>query len=136
MLSPALIDGRLLPPANACERACAPGEPIVELDVRAPARNLSMARYFGLLALCIAIFPASAAAQPAAPIGYNRDIRPLLADNCFACHGPDKNNRKAKLRLDDRDVAVTKKAIVPGQPDKSELVARIFSAEETEVMPP
>ena len=95
-----------------------------------------MARLIGLLAFLLATSPAIAVAQPAAPIGYNRDIRPLLADNCFACHGPDKNKRKGKLRLDDRDAAVAKKAIVPGQPDKSELVARIFSEDETEVMPP
>lgn len=69
-------------------------------------------------------------------IGYNRDIRPILADNCFACHGPDKNHRKAKLRLDEREAAIQKEAIVPGQPDKSELVARIFSKEKNEVMPP
>src|SRR5215470_12874080 len=96
-----------------------------------------MPRSFGLLVLLLAAFPPIADAQPAAsPIGYNRDIRPILADNCFACHGPDKNNRKGKLRLDDRDAAVARKAIVPGQADKSELVARIFSDEETEVMPP
>jgi len=69
-------------------------------------------------------------------IGYNRDIRPLLAENCFACHGPDKNNRKGKLRLDDREIALARKAIVPGQPEKSELVTRIFSKESEEVMPP
>src|SRR5262245_29854929 len=45
---------------------------------------------------------------------YNRDVRPILADNCFKCHGPDSASRKAELRLDQRDVAIAKEAIVPG----------------------
>ena len=44
----------------------------------------------------------------AAPLSYNRDIRPILAENCFACHGPDKSARNAKLRLDLRENALTK----------------------------
>jgi mono/diheme cytochrome c family protein len=90
--------------------------------------------YASILALLAAA--AASAQQSARKIGYNRDIRPLLADNCFACHGPDKNNRKAKLRLDDREVALARKAIAPGQPEISALVERIFSADSDEVMPP
>jgi hypothetical protein len=71
-----------------------------------------------------------------ARLAYNRDIRPILAENCFACHGPDRNARKAKLRLDDRDWAIQKGAITPGQPQKSALVARIFSKDADTVMPP
>src|SRR5688572_13633739 len=67
---------------------------------------------------------------------YNRDIRPILSDNCFLCHGPDKNNRKAKLRLDVRDVAIEKGAIVPGKPLESELIARITTTNEDDMMPP
>ncbi|HXE51905.1 MAG TPA: c-type cytochrome domain-containing protein, partial [Tepidisphaeraceae bacterium] len=67
---------------------------------------------------------------------YNRDIRPILSDNCFACHGPDKNKRKAKLRLDERDSALEKKVFVPGHSDQSELVKRIFSSDSKEMMPP
>ena len=67
---------------------------------------------------------------------YNRDIRPILAENCFACHGPDAGARKAGLRLDQRDAAVKKGAIVPGDPDKSELIHRIFWDEPAKVMPP
>src|SRR5262249_48915980 len=78
----------------------------------------------------------SSAADPARTVGYNRDIRPILADNCFACHGPDKNNRKAKLRLDDRAVVLARKVIVPGKAEKSELVTRIFSDDPEELMPP
>src|SRR4051812_12124020 len=49
-------------------------------------------------------------------ISYNREIRPILSDNCFFCHGPDINKRKAKLRLDVREDAIEKKAFVPGKP--------------------
>jgi Protein of unknown function (DUF1553)/Protein of unknown function (DUF1549)/Planctomycete cytochrome C len=69
-------------------------------------------------------------------LSYNRDVRPILSDNCFACHGPDKNQRKAKLRLDERDVAIARKAIVPGKPGESALVGRIESKDADELMPP
>jgi hypothetical protein len=69
-------------------------------------------------------------------VEYNRDIRPILSDNCFSCHGPDKTRRKAKLRLDIRDEAVAAKAIVPGKPDESGLVERVFHADAEQVMPP
>jgi hypothetical protein len=67
---------------------------------------------------------------------YNRDIRPILADNCFACHGPDKAARKGDLRLDQREAAVESGAIVPGKPDESELIARIVSNKSGHMMPP
>ena len=57
-----------------------------------------------------------------ATIEFNRDVRPILSDNCFFCHGPDPKHRKADLRLDLRDEAVTSEAIVPGKPEESELV--------------
>ena len=69
-------------------------------------------------------------------VTYNRDIRPILSDNCFACHGPDQSKRKAKLRLDIRAEALAKEAIVPGNPEESELVRRIFAEDEDDVMPP
>ena len=77
-----------------------------------------------------------AARKPGEPLEYNRDVRPILSGNCFRCHGPDPKPRQADLRLDLRDVAVGKKAIVPGKPDESELVRRIFSTSPDEVMPP
>jgi hypothetical protein len=69
-------------------------------------------------------------------ITYNRDIRPILSDNCFHCHGPDQNKRKGKFRLDVREDAVAKGAIVPGKPKVSELVNRIFGLHQEDPMPP
>ncbi|MGB7957216.1 MAG: c-type cytochrome domain-containing protein, partial [Minisyncoccia bacterium] len=78
------------------------------------------------------------AAEPQVPatVEFNRDVRPILSDNCFFCHGPDAKNRKADLRLDLRDEAVTLGAIVPEQPGQSELVKRILSEDPDELMPP
>ena len=70
------------------------------------------------------------------PLSYNRDVRPILAENCFACHGPDQAARKAKLRLDVREDALAKKAFVPGKADDSELVRRLWTNDEDELMPP
>ena len=76
---------------------------------------------------------------PAGEVQYSRDIQPILADNCYSCHGPDKENRKADLRLDSREGALADHdgtpAIVPGNPDKSELVRRILSQDADEQMP-
>lgn len=74
-------------------------------------------------------------------VSFNRDIRPIFSDTCFRCHGPDKNARKAGLRLDIRDEALKKTRagvipIVPGNPDESEIVRRIFSSDPAEAMPP
>ena len=69
-------------------------------------------------------------------VEFNRDVRPILSDNCFLCHGPDRNRRKADLRLDLRDEALKAEALVPGKPDESELVARILSTDPDELMPP
>jgi hypothetical protein len=71
-----------------------------------------------------------------AEVSYNQDVRPILAENCFYCHGQDPNKRKADLRLDVREVAVEFGAFVPGKPEESELVARLFSHEADELMPP
>ena len=74
------------------------------------------------------------------PIEFNRDIRPILSDNCFVCHGPDEAQRKAKLRLDDEASAKSDRkgdiAIVPGKPELSSLIQRIESKDPDEVMPP
>lgn len=82
--------------------------------------------------------PAARKPQPAKrePVGYNRDIRPILADNCFTCHGPDHARRMAGLRLDLREEAMKKGVLAPGQPAKSPLVARIMGSGGLPVMPP
>ena len=69
-------------------------------------------------------------------IQFNRDIRPILSDNCYACHGPDESNRKAKLRLDVREIALKKEAFMPGKPDESELVRRVYTTDPDDQMPP
>jgi mono/diheme cytochrome c family protein len=74
-------------------------------------------------------------------IDFNRDIRPILADRCFACHGPDDAARKSKLRLDTEAAAKAELrrghfAIKPGQPEQSELIHRITATDEAERMPP
>ena len=69
-------------------------------------------------------------------ISFNRDIRPLLTSNCFACHGPDENKRESDLRLDRREEAIGSEAIVPREPENSSLISRIFSEDEDVVMPP
>jgi hypothetical protein len=78
----------------------------------------------------------TATAKPKATLEYNRDVRPILAENCFACHGPDSAARKAGLRIDRREDAIEAKAIVPRQPAESALIARIFSQDADEQMPP
>lgn len=75
------------------------------------------------------------AADEATP-KYNTQIRPILAEHCFKCHGMDEKARKGKLRLDEREDALLKKAIVPGQPEQSELIKRIITHDEDELMPP
>ncbi len=75
------------------------------------------------------------------PVQFNRDIRPILSDKCFACHGQDGKKRKAGLRLDTHDGILQElksglKAVVPGDPATSSLVARITSADVDERMPP
>jgi hypothetical protein len=96
-----------------------------------------------LALLLLAAAPPARGAEPAAGdsatpsnLAYNRDVRPILSDNCFACHGPDKNKRKGKLRLDVRESAVEKLAIVPGKPAESELVKRIYTTNTDDMMPP
>jgi hypothetical protein len=74
-------------------------------------------------------------------VRFNRDIRPLLADNCFACHGPDNNARKAGLRLDTKEGLFEKTpkrgpAVVPGELAKSELWRRVIATDPDDVMPP
>jgi hypothetical protein len=118
MNPPTAPSGLPIPPPvfqGACTMKCSPR------DVAA----------FALAALLV---PAAVRANDR--IDFNRDIRPILSDKCFACHGPDTSKLKGKLRLDVRDLAIKKGAIVPGKPDQSELVRRVQSADPEERMPP
>lgn len=67
---------------------------------------------------------------------FNRDIRPILSDNCFVCHGPDPKHREADLRLDVREDAVRAKAFIPGDVERSKLIERVLSTDAAEQMPP
>src|SRR3979411_986437 len=74
-------------------------------------------------------------AKPAGKIEYNRDIRPILAENCFACHGPDSASRKAALRVDRGDDGREARAIKPGNLKEGTLIERTHSDETDAVMP-
>src|SRR5262245_29125050 len=93
-------------------------------------------RVAAVTVLALALAPAVRAAEEA--VEFNRDIRPILSDNCFACHGPDKNQRKAKLRLDHEDGDPGErggvKVVVPGKPQESELYLRLTAPEGGERM--
>src|SRR5262245_31188771 len=91
-----------------------------------------------MLAVCVVGGVAAPVCQTQAEerIEYNRDIRPILAEKCFACHGPDSAARQADLRLDRRAMAVEQLAIVPGQPETSEAIRRIYTDNPEEIMPP
>src|SRR6185503_8855354 len=104
-------------------------------------RDATMVRkHFSLISILAAILAACwSAASAAERVDFTREIRPLLAGNCFVCHGPDEAQRKAGLRLDTRDGATAerkgRRPVVPGDPSKSELVRRI-RAEDDDRMPP
>jgi hypothetical protein len=88
----------------------------------------------------LTLLTATGLAKPDAPVHFGRDVLPILSDKCFYCHGPDESHRKADRRLDTREGALEVKdgvaAIVPGQPDQSDLLLRILSHDAEEVMPP
>ncbi len=98
--------------------------------MRLPSFNLAVAAY-----LLVAAAPAAERVQ------FNRDIRPIFSDTCYACHGPDENKIKGKLRLDSLDAARKggksgEPAITPGHPEKSEVMKRLLTADADEHMPP
>ena len=88
---------------------------------------------FGI-ALLAAIVPLARSA--AEPLEYNRDIRPILSDKCFSCHGADSASRKADLRLDQRENALEMGAIAAGDLEGSEMIARIMTDDAEVLMPP
>ena len=91
------------------------------------------------MGLCIAVLGQSVRADD--KIDYDRDVRPILSSRCFQCHGPDDQARKAGLRLDRFESAIKElksgdNAIVPGKPPQSELLERVTSTDDDELMPP
>ena len=93
-----------------------------------------------LLIACVFLLPEMCSLRFSAfagdSIDFNRDIRPILAENCYYCHGQDGNKRQSDLRLDVRELALQANAFVPGKAAESELVSRIYSTDADEQMPP
>lgn len=94
-----------------------------------------MRKILCIVAAVLAAGVQGARAEDPAKVNFERDIRPILSDRCLHCHGPDSATRKAGLRLD-READAKKKVVVPGDPDASELIKRITSADPEERMPP
>ncbi len=89
---------------------------------------------------CLFVFSAAVLRAHAAPVDFNRDVQPILSENCFHCHGPDAKAREADLRLDKKEGAYRTldgiTVVKPGDSAASDLVARIFSTDKDDVMPP
>ncbi|HKQ73858.1 MAG TPA: DUF1553 domain-containing protein [Blastocatellia bacterium] len=88
--------------------------------------------------ICLSLFLSAVSARNQKPsVDFNREVRPILSDNCFACHGPDENQRKAKLRFDTKEGAFAKPGVLtPGDASKSRLYQRVSSKDQDSVMPP
>src|SRR5438270_12129826 len=95
---------------------------------------------FLLFLVLIAASTNSFAAPASGKVNFQREVRPILSDNCFLCHGPDKGTRMANVRLDIREgVFATRKngtIVVPGKPDESLLIKRVFSDNADSRIPP
>ncbi len=111
---------------------------------RTPATRGCVVLAAGLwLSVVVPMNPAAFGGDPRSPrkVDFNFEIRPILSDKCFKCHGPDARNRKAGLRFDTREGAFAEtesggRAVVPGKLDESELYRRITASDEAERMPP
>src|SRR5437879_672381 len=89
------------------------------------------------------LFPArfgQCRARRAGPVDFGRDVRPILSDKCYRCHGPDEKARKAKLRFDTKEGAFRQHdgetVIIPGKSAESEMILRVSSMDTDEMMPP
>jgi hypothetical protein len=107
---------------------------------QAGSLSLRLAAAIVIWLCCSGRLSADGSSAPADKVDFNRQIRPILANNCLRCHGPDATHRKADLRLDDFAAATAKRdgtsAIIPGQPEESEVFRRISSGDVDERMPP
>ena len=128
---------------DACPTTTA-GTAVPLLCAASPLRSLTgLANRIGrcLLAMSACALTSAATGAPLPEkVSFNTHVRPILSNNCFYCHGPDEKHREAKLRLDIRENAVADlggyAAIVPGKPDASELMKRITTDDEDDLMPP
>jgi len=115
---------------------------MISLPIRFSWGGLRLLAFRGFVTALAPILALSAgAAEARRKVDFNRDIRPILSENCYACHGPDSGKRKAGLRFDLKEGALARLksdnfAIVPGHPEKSALVARITAKVEDDRMPP
>ena len=115
--------------------------PFLAICFNVKRTRLMLSLWLGLLCM-VSVPPARGdAPRTGRQVDFNEQVRPILARHCFKCHGPDEKARKAKLRLDLGDEAMKpassgERPIVPGHPDESELVRRIFAEEPEELMPP
>ena len=94
-----------------------------------------------LALLCFWAVTGAVAHAADAPVDFNHDIRPILSNRCWKCHGPDGNERQAGLRMDSREglsakLESGKIAVVAGKPDESELIRRVTSDDDDARMPP
>jgi hypothetical protein len=94
-----------------------------------------VARAWGVV-LCLLALGCASSLRGEEPVSFNRDIRPILSDNCFSCHGQDANKRQADLRLDVRQAALDFGAIVPSDAAGSTLIERVNATDPDMVMPP
>jgi hypothetical protein len=111
------------------------------MSARSPNRCIFLSVNLGLVLISWCAISAESPRKAAAHVDFDRDIRPILSENCYKCHGPDDGARKAKLRFDIRSEALKPAKsgeipIVPGSPEKSQLVARITAADLDDRMPP
>jgi len=101
-----------------------------------PPRHIPMpARHSSVVFLLLSVSAVGHAETAAVAVRFDRDIRPILSDKCYHCHGPDEAHREAELGLD-LEAPAKESAIVPGNADESELVRRILSHDPDEMMPP
>ncbi len=117
--------------------------PVKLLRIAHSRRVPSIVSIVGMAFVMMLVPSVHAADAPARPIDFNREIRPILSNACYQCHGPDANKRKGTskpLRLDTEEGAFADlggySAITKGKPDESELIARVISDDASEVMPP
>jgi hypothetical protein len=110
----------------------------VDICMATPTATPRISRITRLLTAWVfaCALPSLLTAQATAPVSFNKDIRPLLSDRCFLCHGPDNQKREADLRLDIREAAIESGTLIPGDDVKSEIIQRILSHDPEEQMPP